>query len=431
MRRFLTTAFLLTCALTAAAASDPGLGLTVRGDAPESERLLQLAVDCVREAAYLLDISPAGPELTIVIGAPETEAEGRSNPGILSLSADVSLPVAIHRIARKVILRTIDSEEHLRPASASSPVDWLAAALVFAMREQPRVGPVRYPPDYGPARTLLAARDAPNVDRLVKAPVPPSAALAYRLYSLHCHLLVNTIRNSKADNGPGFSTYLNMIAQDRDALEALTFLVRPSFLDGEDLQSWYQRRASRLARRGRYRASIAEVRRRWKNLRTVRLRAPGPGGAVVQQTVPLENLAAVVKEGRITKDGLTSLQRQFFELNRDAPPLVQPALLQYVSALRRLSQGKLFFYRENVRAADEAFAERAARQERVENYLDNVQRAFYPPEVHLMTYLRAMHTSREQRRQLDPELNNYLKRIEDKLLTSPPGSAARPNSETP
>jgi len=101
---------------------------------------------------------------------------------------------------------------------------------------------------------------------------------------------------------------------------------------------------------------------------------------------------------------LANLQQRFLEIRQDASPLLQPALDQYVAALRTLAGGHERRFRTEFQRARAMFAEALAQQRQIEQVVDRYEREYVPPQLHLDAYLDVVERYRRLNEQAFPRL---------------------------
>jgi hypothetical protein len=264
-----------------------------------------------------------------------------------------------------------------------------------------------FEPDYQPARHAFAMDHFPDVERLVTAPVPVTEPRLFRLYALHCDILLLALQTVPPEGESFPRRLLELEAYGRDTVAALLFLLAPSFASGENLQAWYERAAVDVSRRGRRQSRASLVEKRLQELITVPTVAPGQSTFTVTR-VPIEDVPEKLEAYRVDKDALRNLQAEIFELLKDAPALMQEPLSEYMKAFETLAQGRTRRFKREVRRAHQHMQDAARRERQLEQYLDTVEQQVVPPDTRFAEYLDVIDTYDERRRSLAPDLHRYL-----------------------
>lgn len=331
---------------------------------------------------------------------------GPSDPLRIYVPDRTDLLGVTHRLAKSLLARhALGAPDRTVPVTPS--VEWLGAAIVHRVLFGNRESRGFFEPDYQPARHAFAMDQFPNVLRLVTVPVSASEPRLFRLYALHCDVLLLALQTVPSGGESFPRRLIELEAYGRDTAAALTFLLAPSFSGDENLQAWYERAAVDVSRRGRRQSRVSLVEKRLQELITVPMVAPGQSTFTVTR-IPIEDVPEKLDAYRLDKDALRNLQADIFELLKDAPALMQEPLSEYMKAFETLAQGKTWRFRREVRKAHEHMKESARRERQLEQYLDTVEQEVVPPDTRFAEYLDVIETYDERRRGLAPELHRYL-----------------------
>lgn len=365
-------------------------------------------------AADVTDLVGPGPEpqrlIRLYAGERRPGPEAEADP--FSLAADPAEPLeaVTHRLVRALLRRRfLGPGERTPPPMPSS--EWVAAALtnriLFGNRE--RYG--CFAPDYEPARYAFQRGLFPDVARLVTHPVPPQRTVLFRLYALHADLLALCLEEGV---GPGaVRRVLELDARDRTPVDAVSFVAQDAFEPGETLQTWYARTAPAVSRRGRRPSETATAAERFESLTTVSVVAPGERDFRGTRR-PIEDVPEKLEALRRDTDAMGTLQRDLFELIKDAPFLLQAPIAGYADACRKvpprgdIDSRAVRNARSAMRKAREAVADALARQRQLEEYLDEQERRHVPAGRRLGLFLDVVSRYRQADRELAPDLHAYL-----------------------
>jgi len=377
----------------------------------ETRNVSRLVSLCADEIGPLL--RPQGgiePWLDVYVGVhPDADIPTQH----LALQVEDTLVKATHAVLRALIQRAGRASVRRSEAEPSPhEYDWLVGAMCHSLLHCPRTGITRLPPNYEPIRNLFRAGKPPFVRHLLEHPVSPEWALHYELFSLNCHLLVTVLTHATRQDRDGIGKVVQLVFAGRSAYDALTFVFREYFAEGETLQSWYERRAVDLARAGRESLAIAQVEARLRELSTVRMVLPGIVSGDSAQGGTLDELPELLKDYEGAPGLLAKLQSDVYELARDAPPLLGDALLDYVKAFQMLDQGKRRHYLKQLKLAEHVFAARVVLQQRIQDYVDDIETELVPGQAIFPYYFEALRDSRRSLRQVAPDLHAYLDSLE-------------------
>lgn len=328
----------------------------------------------------------------------------------LHLPPTVRVPELAHRL---VLLQLRRRALLLQPGTAPGSMDWLAAGVVNRLLSAPAPDLVTRP-DLVPF-TLPPGTPPPRLAQLLASPVPPDLPLAYPLYARYCDLLLGVLE--RAGRGPDglLVPLVELQAAGREPFPALQFLLTGRLQPGDDEQSWFAREALTLARLQRRTARAEDVAARVRDLQRLAAVVSGTRGTVVTQDVTLEQLAAGDAEYQPSREELDRLYRDFFDLLRSAPPLLQPPLQEYMQAVEALARDEPRTFRRALRRAQQAFPAALTRQQEVEEYLNSLTQNVAPSPAPLLQMLLPLAAeSRARQRALHPALQEYLDGLEEK-----------------
>ncbi|MBT3376870.1 MAG: hypothetical protein HN742_08410 [Lentisphaerae bacterium] len=378
----------------------------VRVRLPEGDAagLESLAVACGEVVARMAPLDPQD-RRWITLRITTGDVPPQRDPLNLFFSAFSGIPDIAHGLCRALLIRACGKagEQTVQPEA----LDWLAAAVsgrVLHARWEVLGQPM---PDYQPLRHMFSRGAFPRVADLLMLPVPSSRGGLYHLYSLHCDVLLEAILvEGDAPRDP-LKRILGMVAAGRTALAATEFVLHDHFAPGESFQTWYERRAALVSRRGRRVAPPSDIRDRLLELETVPIVMPNRGdfGCV---RVPIDEVPETLKNYAGNSDLMEGLLKDCFELSKDAPEWLRAPVLQYFRAFELLKKGKMFSFKRKLRQARQAFRLALERQERLITYIDSQELRYTGVDKALAPYVSVIRQSRERRRRLDWRLSDYL-----------------------
>ncbi len=316
---------------------------------------------------------------------------------------------AVHDLTTAFVARRAQALRHEGDPAATG-VEWLVAGLVYGLVYCPRLG-VNLPlVDYQPARALFARRQFPDVTALMQEPPPADAGPAYRLYALHCNLLMAAIAR-ESEGRDRLRRLFSLQARGREAVAAASFVLNDVFRAGEDVQQWYEGAAQSVSRRGRRPMKVAAVTRAVAELVTVPVLTPATVGAG-PTALPIEDVPQRVETLRDDPKALNDLQHRLFELGKDAPHLLQPAIQRFLAGIEALQIGRMFTFRRTMRRARRELGEAVLKQQALEELLDSYEGDTATVEQRFPLFLEVAERNRQRQRLLDPELHRLLDELE-------------------
>ncbi len=237
----------------------------VRLDVPSEheEELSELTEKVYRNIDYFFGPSPDRrvPPLYIYM-RPTTESDRNreaANPFRLILQPTQARRQQAFAIAQRAIFQRAGSlsAEQSSVRFITPDTTWLAAAVTYAALQATPEQKINPRPDYKSLDSLFQKGHFPDLKTLVISPVTPEHPLFFRMYSMHCHLLLNLIRGpvsggwrSTSPPTPPSALLLDLARDGIPPAIALRQTFEQVEETSESLQEWYQMKAPALARRG-------------------------------------------------------------------------------------------------------------------------------------------------------------------------------------
>ncbi|NLF60482.1 MAG: hypothetical protein GX574_04960 [Lentisphaerae bacterium] len=380
----------------------PSSRLRISGRTVEQAQNIGRYVDTCSTVVDQLLQCRSQPEKTLAVVVVEPGAERTdADPLRIEYDENEGVMAVTYRLMRGLLTRRA-RELFDRSSGQTATIDWLAAALTnrVVMHGQGRLG--AYEPDYQVARQQFSQRHFPRMEILLQGGVTPEAPALFQLYMLHADLLAACLAELPGQRGEIFRKMLEMEAFGRTPVEACAFLLSNNLRPGQALQGWYEQQVVQVSRRGR-RVDVREsIEARVEALESIAV-VGGNGPAAVQR-IRLDELPDILRDYKLDKVALANLQQRFLEIRQDASPLLQPALDQYVAALRTLAGGHERRFRTEFQRARAMFAEALAQQRQIEQVVDRYEREYVPPQLHLDAYLDVVERYRRLNEQAFPRL---------------------------
>ena len=374
--------------------------------AAEAKQWKRLVAACISEVDSVMG-DGGSPEAMLSLRVGESRpSAAMPDPLRVYAGPDDPLLCVVHGLAKGLIGRRVmtsaDGEMPVLPS-----LDWIGAAVVHRLLFGNRESRGFFEPDYQPARHVFASGHFPDVERLLTGSIPPCQPRLFRLYALHCDILLLALQSIPEIGESVPRRLLELEAFGRESIQGLSFLLSPRLTEGGGLQSWYEKAAVDVSRRGRRQSRVHTVEARLHELITVPMVAPSDRGFAVTR-VPVEDVPEKLDAYRLDKQALRNVQADLFELLKDSPALLQEPLGRYMEAFEALAEGKIWRFKRRLRKAHTEFDERARRQSRVEDALDATEQQAIPADRRFGDYLDVIEQYKQRQRRLDPELHRYL-----------------------
>ena len=257
--------------------------------------------------------------------------------------------------------------------SRARSIDVLAAALTNRIVYDGKGGNGAYRQDYRIPDAQFKDGSFPDLETLLAQPVPPVHPLLFRIYLVHCDLLVQCLEDTSG-NFPAFLERWFTI-QDNEKLspfQALQATLPPGiFRTGETLQAWYERSAMERASKGLFRNTPEEIAARLKELTSIPVLDASSSGGV--RMIPLRKVPKLLKDYREDGSALTELQRKLLHLKIVSPVLMRDALDAYVSAVDALRNGNKKEFNRQLDRGEKLMATSMKQMKVVEAMLDEAE----------------------------------------------------------
>ncbi len=253
----------------------------------------------------------------------------------------------------------------------------------------------------------------PDLNRIIANPIPPDAGIAYTLFARYCELVIGLLQAGDAGGSDRLNRIFALQATGKAPAAALEMVAGDLQKPGETVQDWLEREYAQQARQKHLYADTDALAARLRELESLPMVGTGEKGTFGVARITLDQLVANGHGYKFSAGDYAALYRSYFTLSRDAPPLLQPAIQEYILALEALRAGKTRPFRQHFQKGRETFATGVAKQKALTEYLDELERNTSRPASTLRTILGPLiDQSRERRDALDPPLREYLRKVD-------------------
>jgi hypothetical protein len=413
---FLHASALLLVLMTSLAASSraaevfvPEIRIRIIGPPDQILVLRELAERASRELQDTLkrQFNPGMPVLEILVrGKDDTYTAGAD---ALVLTMETPGSEAVHALVLRLLRRL---EPNWQNAARQGRLDWLAAAVTRATLDGNR--PVRQARHTDLAAAAIAVNTNPafNLKNLVDLPIPPQQPLAYRVYALHCRLLITVLNTPPAENDSernGVAALLQALGNGEETGAALKEATAAMRNENESVNDWYRRETANRDFAPAGLMTAEETRQRLDAVRMLPVAMPGERGKIQVVRVPLSEAPAALAGQAYDRRALAAKCGEILAIFLNSPLLIRPAINLYLQAFQQVQYGASnATFRRQLEQADKAFASALAKQLAVEKYLDQVNQAAGLANAGLPFYLYADHKKQQDLQQLAPALQRYL-----------------------
>ena len=291
-------------------------------------------------------------------------------------SAD-PLEVSVVRILHGLLLRQLRERLgiNVRKADAPPSIQFLAAALANRIVNDGKGTKGRYRKDYRIPRRQLAVGHCPDLARLLTEVPPPQSRLLFRIYLVHCDLLLTCLESDRNHRLPQILTQWWQL-ECREQLSTTDALARLLGVTPARLQEWYEAQFSAQTRSNKFGEPSEDIASQLKNLLTISV--VDLGGADQVKTVQLEDLPKLLKNRPPDVFTLSGVQTDLMQLRIVASPIFQETLDQYIASVDALRHNDIKLFRKRYKLAQKQFQQALKLQGRVSKLLDEVERDLSP-----------------------------------------------------
>ena len=405
LRFSLLVAFAL-CVSAGVAAPLAGSGLRLSVDASPEERdaVQNVAALCQARIVGLFrdDPEPSQPIVIRIAANLPTPAD----PLTLHFDPLASLPVLTHRLTGALLLRRAREMPAGEQASSAS-LDWLSAAVTFRVLNGLGIPLFGAPGAWLPAPG--AGANLPRVKKILGNSIPPDLAMPYALYARYCNVYLTVLERADRPDEALMHRVFELVVAGRSAITALQFGVSNLLNSDETVDQWFERELLRQSRTRQRHASVEQITARLQELETLPMVGTSELGAFGVKRVSSEEILAKGKDYKLDREGLGRLYRALFDIFRDAPVLLQPSINLRMQAVEALMAGRQRAFRHLYGEARKEYDQATVRQRQLEEVLDKLESESTEKDRALSFALQPLvEASSLQRRNLDPELQQYL-----------------------
>ncbi len=408
MRKFLLVIFLFLSTLAGARGvasakfteTLSSYAVRVRSDSLQDTKNLALLVSLLaRETDRMLHFT-GSPQQNLTIHLLEKPEPELPEPENLFLSRQ-DQPIQIFFVLSKALIQRRIRDFLPRGSLNLESSDWLAGALCNRVYYDGLGIRTFFTSDYRVARKQFLQGYFPQIELLLSRPMPAEEGPLFRIYLLHCDLLVRAIENSRLTPAVFFRRLFELESFGRTDYEACEFLLQPEWQSGDNsLQDWYARNVLQESGKGWQRAESAEIIEQLQELITVPVLQAGSKNAV--KRVSLDQMPKILADYRLNTTALTVLQNKLLKLQIAAPPLLQEPIKLYNEALTLLKNQKIRSFRKKFREAQLSFQAAQVRQEEIIAQLERQEKELHPALQNFALFLQVEEKYEGIRRRLLP-----------------------------
>ncbi|MFW6367060.1 MAG: hypothetical protein ACOC0L_00175 [bacterium] len=326
----------------------------------------------------------------------------------VTLTTDDGFTAAVDAIMRGLLSRYCGRSLPDNKEADADPFAWIVAGLSYRVRFANTGLDGAGNPRYAIIEDRIRAGELPPVEVLLQSFVPPREELLYRLYALHCRLLLDILMSMEDRERPPFALLLQLLGHGRPSVDALRYVASTSMKDHETLSEWIHRQAIRIIRSGREPASPAWLAQSLAEAEVVTLVLPGQDGIAQRSEVPISKLGDVLETQKSRHSLAAQLEADFNRLIRMAPPLLREALVEYAKTFDLLRSGRKRQYARAVSQAEDTAWAALRRYQELVRYLHDVERQSAEFEQLYPFHRHAVQQWEKRRQNLLPEFQEML-----------------------
>ena len=286
------------------------------------------------------------------------------------------LEVSVVRVLRGLLRRQLRERLGVRKKSEPPSLQFLAAALANRIVYDGKGTTGHYRKDYRIPRRQLASGICPDLRRLLAEPPPEQSRLLYRIYLVHCDLLLSCLERERSRSRlPQFLLEWWRL-ECRENLGTAEALARLLSLENAKLQEWYAGKIAAILRGGDPGEAAEDIAGQLRNLLAISV--VELGGDTTVRTVPLEEIPKLLKNRPLDLVALTDVQNDLLHLKIAAPPIFQESLDQFIAAVNALRNHDVKLFQKRYHFAQKQFEKAEKLQRKVHALLDEAEAPLAP-----------------------------------------------------
>lgn len=286
------------------------------------------------------------------------------------------LEVSVVRILGALLRRQLRERLGVRKAAAPPALQFLAAALANRIVFDGKGTTGNYRKDYRIPRRQLASGHCPDLRRLLAEPPPEQSRLLYRIYLVHCDLLLTCLERERSRSRlPQFLLEWWRL-ECRENLGTTDALARLLNLETAKLQEWYAGKIAAMLRGGDPGDAAEDIAGQLRKLLAISV--VELGGDTTVRTVPLEEIPKLLKNRPLDLVALTDVQNDLLHLKIAASPIYQEPLEQFVAAVNALRNRDVKLFQKRYHFAQKQFEKAEQLQRKVHALLDEAEATLAP-----------------------------------------------------
>lgn len=348
------------------------------------------------------------PWLHIRIGSGKTEQPISQAAYTVTLAPEDGLTAAVDAIMRGFLARYCGQSLSVSGDPAADSSAWIVAGLSYRVRYADTGLDGAGNPLYTVIEERIRAGELPPVQGLLQSSVHPREELLYRLYALHCRLLLDIFLSMEDREHSSVARLLQLLAHGRPAADALRYVASSSMKDHETLSEWIHRHAVERIRSGRESVSPAWLAQSLAEAEVVTLVMPGQDGNGQRREVSVSRLGDVLESQKSRHSLAGQLEADFNRLIRIAPPFLRDALVDYAKTFDLLRRGRKRQYARAASQAEDAAWAALRRYRELVRYLHDVERQSAEFEQLYPFHRHAVQQWERRRQNLLPEFQEML-----------------------
>ena len=313
----------------------------------------------------------------------------------------------IHRITKQLIRRTLVSFD--APQNTKVP-DWLIAGYVYQYIVGETLSSLE---KYPVSRQSIINKRFPDVDELltVKGPNPKN----YWLYSVYAERSAVFLRGIVPLRKGKKNLFSFLIDQEgKNIIEAFS-LEYENFKSRRLRNNWFKSACQRVCFDVINPYPPAEIREKVTRLLSVTVARPGNNGFGTMR-LPLEELTDDNSKA-VDLSYIALLERSLIEISLTSSETIRPAIVNFMSTMQLLKKKEYDEFKTSLVKAKKKFQEAIDRQEKLNRYLDELEKKHNQIESDYRRIILADELAEARNREKFPELNKYLNELEKKLAS--------------
>ncbi len=297
---------------------------------------------------------------------------------VFTIDNSQSVQVVQNHMIRALLYRRMIAKRPVREVKPRHIPDWLVSAVQYRSVARPQSAGSKH--WYVVTRILARDGRLPELRAILNLPVPPTQPLVYDLYvDLSSAALQVLLRTDPA----AIPKLMAKVKPIETPYKALLPLIPIKDKSDPAVKDWFVKRIDRLLNGAGMGGTPASVKQALKRIETIQVQIPKENRT---KEVALDRVREVDPRYKYVARDLDHRLEQLYRLQHDAPPLLQPAVREYIKAVTYLRHKGERKFREHLAQARNMFEQSFTKAEEIHKLLLKIERTQHTASNRLARY---------------------------------------------